>query len=77
MGSISAKPNFRFMNAKVAPSDQLSKGELSIRSKNFNNNSSFERDDNSYVGLSGRTSRNKVVPMVVIEQQSHNSSRLS
>ena len=76
MTSFSAKPNLRFMNAKVAPSDHLSKGELSIRSKNFNNNSSFERDDSNYVGLSGRTSRTKVVPMVVIQQE-QSSSRLS
>ncbi len=77
MTSFSAKPDLRFMNAKVVPSDQLSKGELSIRSKNFNNNNSFERNENSYAGLSGRTSRNKVVPMVMIQQESQNSSRMS
>ncbi len=65
MSSFYSKPDLRFNNAKVAPSDCFSKADLSVKSKN--NNSSFDRDDNSYVGgLSGRTSRNKVVPMFII-----------
>jgi hypothetical protein len=67
---MSGKPDLRF--TKVVPmggAEQLRQGDLTIRSRV--DNSSYDKDDNSFVkGFSGRTSRNKVMPMNVVQNQS-------
>jgi len=74
---MSGKPDLRF--TKVVPmggAEQLRQGDLTVRSRI--NNSSFDKDDNSFVkGFSGRTSRNKVMPINVVQNQSLQSSRMS
>jgi hypothetical protein len=60
MMQMAAKPDLRFYG-KVVPSEMLSKGGLSIRDKSFEN----EPSGGGFIN-SGRTSRNRVLPMSVV-----------